>query len=385
MFIAFVAALLIGVAAFTGAQAGFQYPLGVALPLFAVVVFIGGIIWKVVDWAKSPVPFAIPTTGGQQRSLDWIRPSRLDAPCTKWGVLGRMLLEVLLFRSLFRNTNACVNPSDRRIVYFSSKWLWVFALLFHYSFLVIFVRHFRFFLEPVPLCMEWLEFFDGILQVGVPHLYLTNVAVAAGVLFLFGRRLVNAKVRYISLANDYFPLFLIIGLVSTGMCMRYFDKVDVAQAKVFIMGLITFAPQDFTGLTPIFFTHLAFLSVLLLVFPFSKLMHMGGVFLSPTRNLPCNTREVRHVNPWNNPNAAFRTYEEYENDFRVPMDEAGLPLDKPLVEDVEEVKEAEAVADVAETHGAAEAPAEQSVEEVAEAVEISADEDTSAPKPAPAQ
>jgi nitrate reductase gamma subunit len=34
-----------------------------------------------------------------------------------------------------------------------------------------------------------------------------------------------------------------------------------------------------------------FVSVLLAYFPFSKLMHLGGVFLSPTRNMTGNTRE----------------------------------------------------------------------------------------------
>ena len=237
MIVSFVAALLIGLAAWTGSQAGLQYLFGMALPLLAVVVFIGGMIWRVLYWAKSPVPFAIPTTGGQERSLDWIKPARLDTPTTKAGVVGRMLLEVLLFRSLFRNTVTRVDPQNMRITYFSSKWLWLFALLFHYCFLVTFIRHFRFFLEPVPICLEWVEFFDGILQVGAPTLFISNVLIVCALAFLFLRRLVNPKLRYISMANDYFPLFIIIGLVSTGICMRYFDKIDVAQAKVFIMGL----------------------------------------------------------------------------------------------------------------------------------------------------
>ena len=113
-----------------------------------------------------------------------------------------------------------------------------------------------------------------------------------------------------------------------------FDKVDIAQAKVFIMGILHFTPQSAVGLNPLFFTHVALVSVLLIYFPFSKLMHMGGIFMSPTRNMRCNTREVRHVNPWNNPNAPYRTYAEYEDDFRDLMAEAGLPLEKQP-EDVE--------------------------------------------------
>ena len=54
---------------------------------------------------------------------------------------------------------------------------------------------------------------------------------------------------------------------------------------------------------------------------------MAGVFMSPTRNLTANTREVRHVNPWNHP-VPVHTYQEYEDEFRERMRDAGLPLEK---------------------------------------------------------
>jgi hypothetical protein len=79
-------------------------------------------------------------------------------------------------------------------------------------------------------------------------------------------------------------------------------------------------------------------SVLLAYFPFSKLMHLGGIFLSPTRNLPADTRATRHVNPWNYP-VHVHTYEEYEDDFREKMVDAGLPVDKQPVETPSEEKE----------------------------------------------
>ncbi|MCA1785815.1 MAG: menaquinol oxidoreductase, partial [Desulfobacteraceae bacterium] len=66
---------------------------------------------------------------------------------------------------------------------------------------------------------------------------------------------------------------------------------------------------------------------LLAYFPMSKLMHMGGVFLSPTRNMANNTRAQRHVNPWNY-DVPIHTYEQYEDHFRDKMIEAGLPVDK---------------------------------------------------------
>jgi hypothetical protein len=69
--------------------------------------------------------------------------------------------------------------------------------------------------------------------------------------------------------------------------------------------------------------------VLLAYFPFSKLMHFGGIFLSPTRNLTTNSRAVRHINPWNYP-VQIHSYEEYEEEFREKMVDVGLPVDKPL-------------------------------------------------------
>ena len=93
------------------------------------------------------------------------------------------------------------------------------------------------------------------------------------------------------------------------------------------MGLVHFAPVGASGINALFFVHLTLVSVLLMYIPFSKLMHMTGVFFSPTRNMACNTREVRHVNPWNPPKQ-FYTYAEYEDAFRDAMADAGLPLEK---------------------------------------------------------
>ena len=320
--------LVIGIVAWIGASIGLASFFGIVLPYVAVITFIVGVVWRMVYWSKSPVPFCIPTTGGQQQSLEWIKSATLDNPSTKWGVVKRMFLEVFFFRSLFRNTYAEVRTDGPSVVYFSSKWLWLFALIFHYCFLLVFIRHFRFFCDPVPVCLTFMETVDGFLQIGAPRMYLTGVLLLCAVLFLLGRRMLDQRLRYLSLMNDYFPLFLIIGLVGTGILLRYFSKTDIAGVKVLTMGLVSFAPTIPAGINALFFVHLTFLSVLLMYFPFSKLMHMPGVFFSPTRNMPNNSRAVHHENPWNDPNAPYTTYAEYEDNFRDAMAEAGLPLEK---------------------------------------------------------
>jgi [DsrC]-trisulfide reductase subunit M len=103
--------------------------------------------------------------------------------------------------------------------------------------------------------------------------------------------------------------------------------VDITAIKELTMGLVTFHPTIPEGVGGLFFAHMFLVSILLAYFPFSKLMHLGGVFLSPTRNMAGNTRQVRHVNPWNQP-VEVHTYEEYEDEFREKMVEAGLPVVK---------------------------------------------------------
>jgi hypothetical protein len=62
-------------------------------------------------------------------------------------------------------------------------------------------------------------------------------------------------------------------------------------------------------------------------------MHAAGVFMSPARNMVNNSRMVRHINPWNDPNIKPHSYEAYENDFRKMMKMVDLPLEKELEED----------------------------------------------------
>ncbi|MBE0426817.1 MAG: sulfate reduction electron transfer complex DsrMKJOP subunit DsrM [Nitrospirae bacterium] len=312
---------------FIGVQAAnLHYLFGIIFPYAALLTFIVGIVFRVIKWGRIPVPFRIPTTTGQQKSLPWIKYSKTDNPFTGLGVLIRMALEVLVFRSLFRNTKTELNEGPH-LSYGSTKWLWLGGLAFHWTFLIILTRHLRLFFEPVPWFIEILETLDGFFQVGAPVVYITNIIFLAAVTFLFLRRVIIPQMRYISLAADYFPLLLIFAIGASGVLMRYFFKTDIVGVKELTMGLVTLKPVVPQGIDIIFYIHLFLISVLFAYFPMSKLMHMAGVFLSPTRNLANNNRYKRHVNPWDYP-VKIHTYEEYEEEFRDKMKSAGLPLEK---------------------------------------------------------
>ncbi len=317
--------------AVAGWLANLHWLLGVVIPYLAIITFFGGIIYRVIKWGKSPVPFRIPSTCSQQKSLPWIKydyVDKLDNPSTKLGVWGRMILEVLFFRSLFRNTRMQFGDGQS-IRYTSSKWLWLGAMGFHACFVVVLVRHLRFVTEPLPFFVEWIENVDGFFQFWLPTPYQSGLLLGAAVTYLLLRRILIPQVRYISLPADYFPLFLILAIAKTGILMRYVFKADVVSIKEFTMGMITFNPVMPEGISVLFFIHLLLVSVLVAYFPFSKLCHMAGVFLSPTRNMANNSRVVRHINPWN-PEVKYHTYEAYEDEFRDLMAEVGLPLDKKV-------------------------------------------------------
>lgn len=326
--VSLIAVLALVLLAFVGVEvANLHLLFGVVVPYLALAVFIGGIVYRVVKWARSPVPFRIPTTCGQQKSHPWIKANNLESPYNTFGVIGRMALEVLFFRSLFRNTKVELRDGPK-IVYGSDKLLWLVGLAFHYSFLMIVLRHLRFFSgADVPVFIAAFEGLDGLFQLGLPTLYLTDAVILGAATVLFLRRVVIPQVRYISLPADYFPLFLILGIAVTGCLMRYIFRVDVVGTKELAMGLVSFNPAIPEGLGATFYIHLFLVSALLAYFPLSKLMHMGGVFLSPTRNLANTNRIQRYVNPWDY-EVKVHTYEEYEDEFREKMKAAGLPVEK---------------------------------------------------------
>ena len=136
-----IAVIVLGLLAYVGGEVAnwSRFFFGIIIPLLAVIVFIIGVVYRVLYWARSPVPFRIPTTAGQQKTLPWIKYSYTDNPSNTLGVILRMFLEVVTFRSLFRNTKSAVN-NGTRISYKLEIWLWVAALAFHYSFLVVITR-----------------------------------------------------------------------------------------------------------------------------------------------------------------------------------------------------------------------------------------------------
>ncbi len=229
------------------------------LAYVAAAVFVLGFVNKVILYFKTPSPLKIPVT---------------PAPKTTMGVVMRMIPEILFFRSLLKGGT-------------TEKILWVGGWIFHVSFLLIVLRHLRFFTYPVNSCIMFFQ----------------NIGIWAGLIFpvalliLIIRRFTNERLALITLFADYFVLVLIISIGFTGLLLKYFVRVNLVDVKAFVYGLVTFSPTQMPDST-LFLIHFSLVLVLLVYFPFSKLMHSWGVFVSPARVQLDNPREVRHVNPW---------------------------------------------------------------------------------------
>ncbi len=80
--VAFIAVIvLFAVGFFLGQIEGLQIVLGMFLPLLALVVFVGGFGYRMYLWAKIPVPWRIPTTAGQAKSLSFNSSDVKSYPC----------------------------------------------------------------------------------------------------------------------------------------------------------------------------------------------------------------------------------------------------------------------------------------------------------------
>lgn len=222
----------------------------------ATFVLVAGLAYKIFDYSRTPAPLKIPTT---------------PAPTTRPGVVYRMGKEVVLFESLFK----------------SNKWIWLFGWLFHAALLLVVLRHVRYFVDPV-----W-----SVIVLVQPFGVYAGFAMVAGLLGLWARRILVPRIRYISAPSDHLMLALLVSIGVSGLVMKYVARTDIVAVKAFFMGLMRFDWQPLPA-DPALLVHLTLVAALMIIFPFSKLLHAPGVFFSPSRNQVDDPRERRHIAAW---------------------------------------------------------------------------------------
>ena len=223
---------------------------------FAAGLFAVGLTYRIYTYARTPAPLKIPTT---------------PAPRTKFGVVLLMIREVFFFESLFKAT----------------IWTWIFSVMFHAGLALVLLRHIRYFIDPV---WSWVIFIQ-------PFGIYAGFMMVIGLMGLWGRRIFVDRVRYISTPSDHLMLALLITIGGSGLIMKFVTHTDIVAIKNFFTGLmhlsITPLPNDW-----MIYLHLGLIALLMIIFPFSKLLHAPGIFFSPSRNQVENSRDVRHISSW---------------------------------------------------------------------------------------
>lgn len=224
-----------------------RFFVGQIMPFFTGIVFLMGITYKILKWTKtSQGKITLYPTSSSIRE--------------KWE---KIIKEVLIFQSLFDG----------------NKSLWLGTWVFHASLALIIIGHSRV-ITDFPLI--WNAMGMGKNDVDTVSAVLgggTGLIILIMGIYLLSRRLTVQRVKEVSDSEDYFTLILLLAIIITGDIMRFITHFDLNQSREYFAALFTLnkatMPTD-----PAFLLHFFFGQVLIIYIPFSKFLHIPGVFFS---------------------------------------------------------------------------------------------------------
>ena len=253
---------------------------GVILPYVAVVVFVGGMLYRISTWKKLASP---PMT-------------LFPAPPTEQANTINTLKEAVFFKSLFKGDRV----------------LWFIAWTFHAVLLLIFVGHFRVFTGLIDAMLEPFLGEEGVLAMSAGAGGVAGILILLAVVLLLVRRMSIQRVREVTGGADYAALLLIGAVIVTGNMMRFGGEAephlladagaaltptsaaaseqggakhfDLEITRDYFGALATFSfsdPAIETALkNRVFLVHMCLAFVLIMLIPFSKILHLGGIFFT---------------------------------------------------------------------------------------------------------
>jgi len=226
---------------------------GVILPYVALLVFLGGMAYRLYTWKKLPSP---PMT-------------LFPAPKDKKATTINTLQEAAFFKSLFNGDRV----------------LWLLAWAFHAVLLLIFVGHFRVVTGMIDSTLASLGMSqDGITTMSNTAGGAAGVVILLATLLLLVRRLTLPRVREITGPADYLALLLIAAIIITGNMMRFIaaQHFELEHSRDYFLGLASFGNvMDAAALDHnVFLVHMCLALLLILCLPFSKILHFGGIFFT---------------------------------------------------------------------------------------------------------
>ncbi|HTR44304.1 MAG TPA: hypothetical protein VMH06_01240 [Thermodesulfovibrionales bacterium] len=197
--------------------------LGIVLTLgfyLSMLVFLGNYAVKVLIWLKD-------APSHMERSGRISPRTFLMAVC-----------DILFFRRLLG----------------ANDLLWIGEWIFHASFVLVMLRHLRYFLNPVP---RW------VWSVQTPGIIAGYILPVAMVYILAVKSL--AEKKYVSSYN-FLLLILILVIGATGLLMKTVSHPDIVSVKTFTMGIVTFGFAAAPG-SALFVVHFVLVLALIVNLP----------------------------------------------------------------------------------------------------------------------
>ena len=112
---------------------------------------------------------------------------------------------------------------------------------------------------------------------------VAGVLILVTVALLLIRRVTLQRAREVTGVADYLALLLIAVIIITGNTMRFAaEHFDLALTRDYFAALATFS--NVTAMEALknnlFFVHMCLGAVLMMLIPFSKILHFGGIFFT---------------------------------------------------------------------------------------------------------
>lgn len=227
--------------------------IGQILPFITIIIFVLGVFYRLGRWVGAGIVHNITL------SDPWLK--------TNGEVALKIGTEAFLFRSFFKFDKA----------------LWAGALLMHFALLNVLGGH----VVGFGLLGEQFAYIPGItpeMSVQASDFLgtLFGIVLFVTLAYLLIRRYTITPLKQMNNSSDVLWLVYLLLIVGVGNIMRLFDQFHIEYHLVrdYVIALFTLQPVVNMELlqSSFFLIHFLLVQILLIVFPFSKLMHLFGMF-----------------------------------------------------------------------------------------------------------
>ncbi len=199
-----------------------------------------------------------------------------------FGIYPYIALAVLALGSIIRYDREPYSWRSGSSQMLRRKQLMVGSVLFHLGVLVIFFGHVGGLLTPI-IVFDTLGISHGSKQLlAIIVGGLAGILAIAGATLLLHRRLFDPRIRKTSSFGDIMILTLLwlqlaLGLGTIPLSMQHLDGGEMVKFMTWAQGVFTFqadVSSHVADVHPLFKAHLVLGMTILLLFPFTRLVHM---------------------------------------------------------------------------------------------------------------